>query len=771
MAKVAYVDHSYHKKTLSNIFLTQILFKYGHSVDFFWDDAWKGGKSISFDQVKDYDVVILFQCHCERTSYYYSQLHPNVIGIPMLDQFQLSKGITHDYRLLLEPFQGSKILAFSENIFAMSLMSGIACQKVRYYQPLHSIQSNHKKGLHGFFWMRNAADVSWLTIRELIRGTAFDSFHLHVAPDPFTPEPILPTTKENIEYNITITKWFDTKEEYFNIFNKANIFFAPRCNEGIGQSFLEAFTFGHCVVAPNYGTMNEYILHGINGLLYDPKSPMPLDFSNAPHLGMIGYSAARIGRQEWLKRIDSIVDFILCPSAIFYSTQLNSSSSSSSQRMYPSLKERARYNIFFIILKPFFHKLKFIIKTILSTKKKIIRNLKNKINIFINDYKVLMQYFYDNNNTFLFYKFILYIFTKKDSYICCPLIDPYYYRSAHLGIEKKKLLHYHLEEGIPQRCPTCAKLNPAFHLFQTNNIEFKGDVVLRCLKNKEKPQTLNLYSSISTPTSNIKTEKFSLNAYDIIVFTSIAPTRIELQCKALATWQKQGLKPVAINYPDEIKKISPEFSGITFLPPKRNSYEEIGKSRIFLNDIFEYAAEFSQYKNNICGIINSDVGLYSLNLNKISSIAKDNLIFSRRNDIENEIIKPYDFGYDVYFFNPVFFKNFPFSTLALGEPWWDLALPLFCLLKKINIVSCVPPICYHSIHPIKWNEESWKKYAIETANIYKVINKQQNYEEEKFAHVVYDILNDSENIHKLLLFANLNNSIINTTPNKINGLL
>ncbi len=40
MARIAYVDHSFHRTTRSTEFLPEILERHGHQVQHFWDDAW-----------------------------------------------------------------------------------------------------------------------------------------------------------------------------------------------------------------------------------------------------------------------------------------------------------------------------------------------------------------------------------------------------------------------------------------------------------------------------------------------------------------------------------------------------------------------------------------------------------------------------------------------------------------------------------------------------------------------------------------------------------
>jgi len=68
---------------------------------------------------------------------------------------------------------------------------------------------------------------------------------------------------------MTFSDWFFNRNEYEKILCSKQIYIAPRIKEGIGLSFL-SMAAGRVVVAPNFPTMNEYIIHTENGYLYDP---------------------------------------------------------------------------------------------------------------------------------------------------------------------------------------------------------------------------------------------------------------------------------------------------------------------------------------------------------------------------------------------------------------------------------------------------------------------------------------------------------------------
>lgn len=322
MATIAYVDHSFHQTTKSTDFLPQILRRHGHAVDYFWDEAWRGGAPIEWEGVASYDVVIMFQSFCPRPAgLSFRRAHPNVIYIPMLDQFGQWQGPLFNLTGFWEPFQGSKVLNFSNALHSMTLGFGIASHFARYYQPIADYPCPPQDGLHGFFWVRRERELPWQVVRRLIANSRFNSFHIHLATDPGTPRAQMPSAQDVERHNITTSTWFEDKADLNAHIGRANVFFAPRLEEGIGQSFLEAMARGQCVVAPNHGTMNEYIIPGVNGLLYDTENPVPLDFSDIGELGRQAKKSALIGRKRWEEAERDLVQFVLTPSESLYANR------------------------------------------------------------------------------------------------------------------------------------------------------------------------------------------------------------------------------------------------------------------------------------------------------------------------------------------------------------------------------------------------------------------------------------------------------------------
>jgi glycosyltransferase involved in cell wall biosynthesis len=90
------------------------------------------------------------------------------------------------------------------------------------------------------------------------------------------------------------------------------LYVAPRFHEGIGLSFLEAMAMGRCVIAVNNPTMNEYIIDGENGFLYDISSPAPIALSpeKIRNIQQNTIKYMQDGRNRWEKDKSLILDWL-----------------------------------------------------------------------------------------------------------------------------------------------------------------------------------------------------------------------------------------------------------------------------------------------------------------------------------------------------------------------------------------------------------------------------------------------------------------------------
>ena len=231
-----------------------------------------------------------------------------VVLVPMYDDTPLDEAFWARYRKF-------KVFCFSSTLERLLVSYGLQAWGLRYYpDPADFPRADWSGGLRGFFWPRTRA-IDWLLVKALSGGASFERMHLHWTPDVHGDLPPPVGEAELSAGNVELSSWFRDAAEYWGILAASNVFFASRVAEGIGMSFLEAMAMGLCVVAPRAPTMSEYLEDGANGLLYDPASPGPLDFSRAAELGRAARASCDRGRIAWMEGLPRIAAFFEEPAA------------------------------------------------------------------------------------------------------------------------------------------------------------------------------------------------------------------------------------------------------------------------------------------------------------------------------------------------------------------------------------------------------------------------------------------------------------------------
>lgn len=301
--KIALIDHSYHKKTLSFSFLVNILGKY-FNIDLYWDHSWNKGEPPDYRSIaeKKYSILVFLQVLPPPAVL--RVLNPeNIVIVPLFDGSRHIK----DVRWL--KYHRVRFLNFSKTLHEKLVGLGLESLYVQYFVPpmQTGITTGYQKP-RGFFWQRTDL-ITWEHIKMLIPDGEFENFHIHAVPDPGAGF-FQPGENDIKKYNITFSRWFESKNDFLLKMNRANIFFAPRRYEGIGISFLEAMAMGMCVAAPDEPTMNEYIRNGTNGLLYDYNDLRPLDFSNFKTIGENAFDFVKENHKKWVGAEEEIVNYI-----------------------------------------------------------------------------------------------------------------------------------------------------------------------------------------------------------------------------------------------------------------------------------------------------------------------------------------------------------------------------------------------------------------------------------------------------------------------------
>lgn len=314
MKKIAFVGHSFHRKTASVNFFIDLLLEH-YQIEFYWSlpGSYKSDLRTFDLENKPYHAVIFFQILPTP-----GELEPimsrNIILVPMFD---------NDPFITLSQwskYSKYKFINFSRTLF--SKLEFLDFQKNIYLQFAPTVPKfrksrdvNQKPKV--FFWQRSE-HINWSVLKKLIDFTQISSLHLHriekdVANDNWFE---IPEGQDFEGFDITFSSWFDSKDELYRLLSDCDIFVAPRLFEGIGQTFLEAMAMGKCVISPNFPTMNEYIENGLNGILFDIMDPKPIDFRQWRRIGDQACVSIRRIRSLWDEKKLDIIHLIESPLTI-----------------------------------------------------------------------------------------------------------------------------------------------------------------------------------------------------------------------------------------------------------------------------------------------------------------------------------------------------------------------------------------------------------------------------------------------------------------------
>jgi glycosyltransferase involved in cell wall biosynthesis len=304
-SSIAFIGNLFHKKTLSQRFFLDILTSYFDTIDYYYGLPRNDLAEIDFDEIisKGYDTVILYQVM--PTKEILQRLSSsNIVFVPMYD-YVGGRSLQE-----WEDYKPYKFINFSKTLHKRLESISIDSLYVQYAPTVQKDESAFKeKGKYRVFFWQRKNEITWNTVKTLLNPEQIESIHIHKAIDPGT-DFVEPSAEEISLYNITFSDWFETQEEYKQKVAASDVFIAPRLFEGIGMSFLEAMAMGKCVIAPDFPTMNEYITHNQNGILYDIKMLKRVDLSHASALGREAKKCIAEIYENWQTDKQAILDFI-----------------------------------------------------------------------------------------------------------------------------------------------------------------------------------------------------------------------------------------------------------------------------------------------------------------------------------------------------------------------------------------------------------------------------------------------------------------------------
>jgi hypothetical protein len=306
--RIAFCGHSHHRTTRSSVFMLDLL-RERAAVEEHWDESWLTGIELDLDPIVNgsFDAVVVWQMErvAERLA---ARGTTNVTFFPMYD------GCYEMPDAYWRGLSSVKVVCFCAALHERLQRLGVRTRYVRWFPDPSRLPLARPRGGRpaGYLWQRRQ-EVTWATVRALAGPQRFARFTLHSVVDPSFGEIFRPSEQDAARHGIRFTGWFPSREAMLADLAVHDVYFAPRLREGIGLAFLEAMAMGMLVVAPDRPTMNEYVVSGVNGLLYDPLRPVPVDLSRRAELGARARRAVEHGFAAWSRSVPALLEFVLSP--------------------------------------------------------------------------------------------------------------------------------------------------------------------------------------------------------------------------------------------------------------------------------------------------------------------------------------------------------------------------------------------------------------------------------------------------------------------------
>ena len=303
--KLAYVDYWSHQNTKSGDFLREILSEEFEITDFWW----KPNHKIPLNEINKFEYIFFF--HVMFPHQIIKKLKKKkIMWAPMYDALNFRNFFFKSIFWKQISNLGIKVLKFSDKITQSIGTEEIDSLKLNYFiKPNFSTSIDKQTKLNIFFWDRGRIKIDdWLHLfdQEKINQIVY-------LPRPDPGMKIIDnsnfTKKKNYSIKL-IDKKFLPKNEYLSIFEKCNVFIAPRKKEGIGITIVDAISKGMFIVGYNDSTMDEYITDKKIGFIFDEKTTEKINTNDIINNYAYRKKYAELSYGKWNQSKKKIIPFL-----------------------------------------------------------------------------------------------------------------------------------------------------------------------------------------------------------------------------------------------------------------------------------------------------------------------------------------------------------------------------------------------------------------------------------------------------------------------------
>lgn len=310
MKKILFIDLYFHAKTCSSQFLLDELEKVATVERYCEDEDGRfQGKLLPPMACRKYDIVIFWQVIQSMKRIKNAVQYGKMVYFPMYDATPLLNLIQPETTAYWRQFFDVQIICFCKKLHDSLKRIHFDTHYFQYFPPVE-----HDCNLDGdprslYFW-RRGGKIDFDIVQAVNAAYSLNKIHWHDVPDPqFTEGPKI---SSELVKKISRSIWYLDKEQMKKDMLESCLYLAPRIQEGIGMSFLEAMAMGRCVIAPDSATMNEYIQPNKTGILYNIEHPVfDLSESLVRRIQRNTVSYIFQGYMDWCERKIAMVHLLL----------------------------------------------------------------------------------------------------------------------------------------------------------------------------------------------------------------------------------------------------------------------------------------------------------------------------------------------------------------------------------------------------------------------------------------------------------------------------
>ncbi len=303
--RLAYVDYWSHQYTRSGDFLREILSEEFEITDFWW----KPNNKIPLNEINKFEYIFFF--HVMFPHQIMKKLEKKkIMWAPMYDALNFRNSFLKSIFWKQISNLGIKVLEFSDKITESIGKEEIDSLRLNYFiKSNFSSSIDQQMKLNIFFWDRGRIKIDdWL---HLFDQEDINQIVYFPKADPGTKIVNNDNLIKKKNYNINlIDKKFLPKSEYLSLFEKCNVFIAPRKKEGIGITIVEAISKGMFVVGYNDSTMNEYISDKKVGFIFDEKTTEKINTKDIIENYEHRKKYAELSYIKWIQNKKKIIQLI-----------------------------------------------------------------------------------------------------------------------------------------------------------------------------------------------------------------------------------------------------------------------------------------------------------------------------------------------------------------------------------------------------------------------------------------------------------------------------